>query len=268
VNDVPNVARMYDYYLGGDEARPADREAAERVLAAAPQVRDAVQENRGFLERAVTFLAGQGIDQYLDVGSGLPTQRNVHEILAEIRPGARVVYVDYDPVVVARSRELLAGIDTADCLAGDVRAIPALCADDRVRALIDFDRPVGVLLLAVLNFVGDEDDPAAILAGLPALIPAGGFVAFSHGARRDTVEVIEQAYRHTSGQAVLRTRDELHALLAGFDLLPPGLVYAAQWTVDPTPRPDPGTAMTLAAVAHLSPTLGVGCGVGGGQASG
>jgi hypothetical protein len=250
MTQLPNVARMYDYYLGGEEARPVDREAAERVLAAAPQVRLAVHENRGYLERAVTYLAGQGIDQFLDVGSGLPTRRNVHEILADVRSGARVMYVDYDPVVVARSRDLLAGIPTADCVEGDVRSIAALCGDDRVRALIDFDRPVGVLLLAVLNFVGDEDGPTGILTELRRLVPAGGFLALSHGARRQPVEVIEQAYQHTSGKAVLRTRDELLALLDGFELIPPGLVYAAQWTVG-EPRPDPGTAMTLAAIAHL-----------------
>lgn len=250
MTQLPNVARMYDYYLGGDEARPVDREAAERVLAAAPQVRAAVHENRGFLERAVTYLAGQGIDQFLDVGSGLPTRRNVHEILADARPGARVMYVDYDPVVVARSRELLAGISTADCIQGDVRSIAHLCADERVRALIDPERPVAVLLLAVLNFVGDEDGPAGILTGLRDLFPAGSYLALSHGARRQPVDVIEQAYQHTSGQAVLRTREELLVLLDGFDLVPPGLVSAAQWTVD-APRQDPGTAMTLAAIATL-----------------
>lgn len=106
---MPNVARMYDYYLGGTEARAVDQDAAKQVLAVAPQVRVAVAENRGFLERAVTFLAAHGIDQFLDLGSGLPTRRNVHEILADIAPGARVVYVDHDPDVVARSQELLAG---------------------------------------------------------------------------------------------------------------------------------------------------------------
>jgi SAM-dependent methyltransferase len=252
---TPNVARMYDYYLGGRESHPADRAAAERVLANAPQVRTAVRENRGFLERVVAHLAGQGIDQFLDLGSGLPTQRNVHQILADVSPGSRVVYVDHDPEVVARGRELLAGVDNADFLRGDVRRLGPLCEHPRVRALIDFGRPVGVLLLAVLNFVGDEDDPAGIVADLRRLVPPGSSLALSHGAReRDPrgARGIERHYLRTSGQAVLRTRAEVLRLLAGCDLLPPGLVYAAQWTATgEAPAGDPGTAMTLAALARL-----------------
>jgi S-adenosyl methyltransferase len=253
---VPNVARMYDYYLGGEESHPVDREAAERVLAVAPEVRVAVRENRGFLERAVTYLAGQGIVQFLDVGSGLPTQRNVHQILQEVSPGARVVYVDYDPEVVRRGRELLDDVHTAVYVQGDVRDLPGVCADPRVRAVIDVEQPVGVLLLAVLNFVGDQDDPAGIVRGLRALVAPGSMLAFSHGARRDQDEAtaagVQRAYRSTSGQAVLRTRAELTTALAGCRLVPPGLVYAAQWVADAkAPLADPGTAMTLAAVARL-----------------
>jgi len=253
---VPNIARMYDYYLGGLESRPVDREAAERVLAAAPQVRVAVRENRGFLERAVTYLAGRGIVQFLDVGSGLPTQRNVHQILREVSPGARVVYVDYDPEVVRRSQELLQDVRTAVYVQGDVRDLPRVCADPWVRAVIDFERPVGVLLLAVLNFVGDQDDPAGIMRGLRALVASGSLLAFSHGARREedkaTAAGVQRAYRGTSGQAVLRTRAELARLLEGCQLVPPGLVYATQWTADAdAPLADTGTAMTLAAVGRL-----------------
>jgi SAM-dependent methyltransferase len=246
---------MYDYYLGGQESRPLDRETADRVLFAAPQVRLAVQENRGFLERAVTFLAGLGIDQFLDIGSGLPTRRNVHEILAEVSPEARVAYVDYDPAVVLRSQELLTGIDTAGCVCGDVRQPALLCEDPQVRAIIDFDRPVAVLLVAVLNFVGPEDDPAAIIRQLRRLLSPGSMLAFSHGTRDPdprTANDIERVYRCASGQSVLRSRDEVLDLLDGCELFPPGLVYAAQWSADTdTPLGDPGTAMTLAAVARL-----------------
>jgi SAM-dependent methyltransferase len=246
---------MYDYYLGGEESQPVDQVAAERVLFAAPQVRLAVRENRGFLERAVTFLAGLGIDQFLDIGSGLPTRRNVHEILAEVAPAARVVYVDYDPVVVQRSQELLAGIDTAVCVCGDVRQPALLCEDPQVRALIDFDRPVAVLLVAVLNFVGPEDEPAAIIRQLRRLLSPGSMLAFSHGTREQdprTADDIERVYRLANGQSVLRTRAEVLDLLDGCELCPPGLVYAAQWYADTdTPLGDPGTAMTLAAVARL-----------------
>jgi SAM-dependent methyltransferase len=253
---VPNAARMYDYYLGGRESRPVDQVAAERVLFAAPQVRLAVRENRGFLERAVTFLAGHGLDQFLDIGSGLPTQRNVHQILAEVSPGARVVYVDYDPAVVQRSQELLTGIDTALCVCGDVRQSALLCDDPQVRANIDFDRPVAVLLVAVLNFVRPEDEPAAIIRQLRRLLSPGSMLAFSHGTRDQedprTADDIERIYRLASGQSVLRSRAEVLDLLDGCELCPPGLVYAAQWSADTdTPLGDPGTAMTLAAVARL-----------------
>lgn len=252
---VPNIARMYDYYLGGQESLPVDREAAEGVLAVAPEVRVAVRENRGFLERAVTYLAGQGIVQFLDIGSGLPTQRNVHQILQEVSPGARVVYVDYDPQVVRRSQELLVDVRTAVYVQGDVRDLTGVCAAPRVRAVIDFAHPVGVLLLAVLNFVGDQDNPAEILRGLRALVAPGSLLAFSHGARdqdQTTAADVQRAYRRTSGQAVLRTRAEVTRLLEGCQLVPPGLVYAAQWTPDANaPLTDPGTAMTLAAVGRL-----------------
>jgi SAM-dependent methyltransferase len=256
MNDaVPNVARMYDYYLGGTEAHAVDRDAAEKVLAAAPHVRAAVLENRGFLERAVAFLAARGIDQFLDLGSGLPTRRNVHEILADIAPGSRVVYVDHDPDVVTRGRELLAGEGTAICLRGDIRQLPRLVTDPAVRGMIDFTRPVGVLALAVLNFVGDEDDPAGIIQRLRRLVPAGSLLALSHGARPDADPVadgVERVYQRASGQAVLRTREELTWLLKDCEPLPPGLVYANQWTADPArPLPGAGTAMTLAAVVAL-----------------
>jgi hypothetical protein len=172
-----------------------------------------------------------------------------------VSPGARVVYVDYDPAVVQRSQELLTGIDTAVCVHGDVRQPAPLCEDPQVRAFIDFDRPVAVLLVAVLNFVGPEDDPAAIIGQLRRLLPAGSMLALSHGAREQdphTADDIERVYRRASGQSVLRSRAEVLDLLAGCELLPPGLVYAAQWSADAvTPLGDPGTAMTLAAVVRL-----------------
>ncbi|MDI1464713.1 SAM-dependent methyltransferase [Catellatospora sp. KI3] len=241
--DTPNVARMYDYYLGGTEATPVDQAAAEQVLAAVPQVRIAVQENRGFLERVVTRLAAAGIRQFLDIGSGLPTQRNVHEIAP---PGARVVYVDYDPYVVDRSQALLADVDGATCLLGDVREM----ADILDRCGLDFSRPVAVLMLAVLNFVGDEDHPAGLLTLLRKRLAEGSHLAVSHGAREDAnpVEEIETGYRRTSGQAVLRTREEVLDLLAGWQVQEPGVVYGAQW---PHADAEPGTRLTFAVLCRV-----------------
>ncbi|MEV0458321.1 SAM-dependent methyltransferase [Catellatospora methionotrophica] len=240
--DIPNVARMYDYYLGGTEANPVDQAAAEQVLAAAPQVRVAVRENRQFLDRVVAHLAAAGIRQFLDLGSGLPTQRNVHELLP---PGARVVYVDYDPHVVDRSRALLAEVDNATCLLGDVREL----ADILDGCGLDLSQPVGVLMLAVLNFVGDEDDPAGLLAALRLRLAEGSRLAVSHGAREDVglVEGIETRYQRASGQAVLRTREELLGLLAGWQVEPPGVVYGAQW---PHTSADPGTRLTFAVLCR------------------
>ncbi|GHJ47738.1 hypothetical protein Cs7R123_50800 [Catellatospora sp. TT07R-123] len=241
--DIPNVARMYDYYLGGTEATPVDQAAAEQVLAAVPQVRIAVRENRQFLDRVVTRLAEAGIRQFLDIGSGLPTRRNVHEIAP---PGTRVVYVDYDPYVVERSQTLLAAVDGATCLLGDVRE-PVDILD---RCGLDLSQPVGVLMLAVLNFVGDEDDPAGLLTSLRKRLAEGSCLAVSHGAREtaNPVEQIEAGYRRTSGQAVLRTRGELLDLLAGWQVQPPGVVYGAQW---PDAAADPGTRLTFAVLCQI-----------------
>jgi O-methyltransferase involved in polyketide biosynthesis len=240
--DVPNVARMYDYYLGGSEATAVDRAAAEKLLASAPNVRVAARENRQFLDRVVTRLASSGVRQFLDIGSGLPTQRNVHDI---VPPEARVVYVDYDPYVVRRSRELLSDVDNASCIHGDVRDLP----DILDRCGIDFTAPVGVLMLAVLNFVGDEDDPAGLLGVLRERLADGSYLAVSHGAREDArlVEEIESGYRRTSGQAVLRTRREVLDVLAGWQVQAPGVVYGAQW---PDPASDPGTRLTFAVLCR------------------
>ncbi len=239
--EIPNVARMYDYYLGGAEATDVDRRAAEQILAQAPQVRVAVQENRRFLERALTHLAAQGITQFLDIGSGLPTQRNVHQLLP---PQCKVVYVDYDPYVVERSAELLSTVDNAICRLGDVRDPDEILAGSG----LDLDRPVGVLLLAVLNFVSDDDQPEAILARLRQRLVAGSRLALSHGARHDDqlVQTIESSYRRTSGQAFLRTRAQIEHLLQGWQVLAPGVVFAAQW---PDHQADAGTRALYAAMA-------------------
>jgi hypothetical protein len=256
---VPNVARMYDYYLGGKDNYVADRATAEEVLSAAPQIRSAVRENRGFLERAVRYLAAEaGIRQFLDIGSGLPTQRNVHQIVADIAPGARVVYVDHDPVVVAHGKALLSGARSTAFLQADVRRPERILDDPAVQELIDFGKPVAVLLAAVLNFVGDDDDPAGIMDTLRRPMAPGSHLVISHGTRERhsrAAENIEKVYNRATEQAVLRTHEEILPFFSGFDLLPPGLVYAAQWRPDaPRSADDPGTAMTLAGVAALAST--------------
>ena len=180
---VPNPARIYDYFLGGKDNFPADREVAEQVVAIAPVARDIVEDNRAFLRRAVRLLAGEaGIRQFIDLGSGLPTQGNVHEIAQAAVPDARVVYVDNDAMVVTHSRALLAGDNTA-AIEADLRDPDSVMGHPEVRELIDFDQPIALLLMAILHFVPDDEDPYGIVARFRDALPAGSYLALSHGNR-------------------------------------------------------------------------------------
>lgn len=256
---IPNVARMYDYYLGGKENFEADRTAAAKVIAAFPDVRAAVRENRAFLVRAVRFLAAEaGIRQFIDIGTGLPTQNNVHEVALLAAPDARVIYSDYDPVVVTHGRMILSGATSAAFVDGDIRRLDEILQDADVRSLIDFDEPVAVLLAAILNFVADDEDPAGIITRLRTAMASGSYLVISHGASEErpaTAQDVAKVYEKATAQAALRSRAEIRPFFAGFELLEPGLVYAAQWhpgvsasTADQT---DPGTAMTLVGVGRL-----------------
>ena len=161
---VPNPARIYDYLLGGKDNFPADREVAEQLLAIAPVAHDVVEDNRAFLRRAVRVLTREaGIRQFIDLGSGLPTQGNVHEIVQAIAPDARVVYVDNDAMVVTHGRALLAGDNTV-AIQADLREPEVILGHPEVRELIDFDQPVALLLMAILHFIPDEQDPWGIVA--------------------------------------------------------------------------------------------------------
>jgi S-adenosyl methyltransferase len=256
---IPNVARMYDYYLGGKDNYEADRTAAEQVIAAFPDVRMAVRENRAFLTRAVRFLAGDaGIRQFIDIGAGLPTQDNVHEIACSVAPDARVVYADYDPVVVAHGQMILSGATSSVFIEGDVRHPEDILGKPELRSLIDFDEPVALMLVAILNFVADEEDLAGILGRLRSVMAPGSYLVISHGAgeaRPATVQKITNIYQNATARAVLRSRAEILSFFAGFDLVDPGLVYASQWRPNVRPltgeRAAPGTGMTLAGVGRL-----------------
>jgi hypothetical protein len=251
---------MYDYYLGGKDNYEADRAAAAQVIAAFPDVRVAVRENRAFLARAVRFLAADaGIRQFIDIGTGLPTQSNVHEIAAAAAPGIRVVYADYDPVVVAHGQMILSNDSAAAFIQGDIRRPDDILDDPELRPLINFDEPVAILLLAILNFVADDADPVGITGRLRARMAPGSYLVISHGASEErpaTVEQITKVYQNATAQAVLRTRAEILPFFAGFDLVEPGLVYAAQWRPDVRHTADAaapaGTAMTFAGVGKLS----------------
>src|SRR6266540_721410 len=209
--NVANPARIYDYLLGGKDNFPADREVAEQVIAVAPTARDVTRQNRAFLRRAVRFLAGEaGVRQFLDIGSGLPTQGNVHEIAQAIAPDTCVVYVDNDPIVVTHGRALLAGDNTA-VIKADLREPDAIVGHPKVREVIDFDRPIAVLLVSVLHFVKDEHDPEGIVARF-----------------RDAVPIVN------------RTGAEVRRLFDGWDLVDPGLVSIQLWKPDDASSALPG----------------------------
>jgi hypothetical protein len=246
---VPNPARIYDYLLGGKDNFPADREIAEQMLAIAPVAREVVEDNREFLRRAVEVLADAGTRQFIDLGSGLPTQGNVHEIAQAAAPGSRVVYVDNDPMVVAHSRALLAGDNTV-AIEGDLRQPDKVLEHPEVRELIDFGQPVALLLLAILHFVPDDEDPFGIVARYRDALPAGSHLAISHGTRdiperpdlspedmADMGAKVEQLYQLTTASLVTRTRAEVERFFDGLELLDPGVVEIQRW------RPDGRTSL-------------------------
>jgi hypothetical protein len=178
---TPSPARMYDYYLSGKDNFPPDREAAERALEVFPAGRDLAWANRRFMVSAVTFLAGKGIDQFIDIGTGIPASPNVHEVARSVNPAASVAYVDNDPVVLAHDRALLAGAEGIAVVDGDARQAHEFTDDHDLRKVIDFTRPVGVLLVAVLHFVRDQENPWENVAFLRELMAPGSYLALSHG---------------------------------------------------------------------------------------
>jgi hypothetical protein len=242
---VPNPARIYDYLLGGKDNYPADRDVAEQVVAIAPVARDVVQDNRAFLRRVVRFLTREaGIRQFIDLGSGLPTQGNVHEIAQAIAPEARVVYVDNDAMVVTHSRALLAGDNTL-AVQADLREPDVILKHPEVRELIDFDQPIALLLLAILHFLPDDQDPLGIVARFREALPAGSYLTISHGTRdvpaRPDMSAeamaemgarVERLYQQTTASIVTRGRAQVERFFDGFDLVDPGLVEIQRWRPD------------------------------------
>jgi hypothetical protein len=231
----PSVARSYDYMLGGSHNFAADREFAHKVLAVVPEAALHAQANRAFLRRAVRFLVDAGVRQFLDIGSGIPTLGNVHEIAQKAAPEARVVYADIDPVAVAHSRAILAGNDRATAIKADLRWPDAILAHPDGRALLDLTQPLGVLLVSVLHYIPDADDPGGIVARLREVMAPGSYVAIAHGvneARPDDVSQISQLSRQTTTPITYRSRADVERFFIGFDLVEPGLVWAPQWRSD------------------------------------
>ena len=233
---MPSAARMYDYFLGGRDNFEADREAAEQVIAAYPETRTVARANRRFLTRAVWFLAEHGIRQYVDLGSGMPTSPTVHEVARQVRPDARVVYVDNDPVVGTHYRYICDGSSGLAFIAGDIRASHDILAKLRLSGIIDLSEPVAFLCAAVLHFVPDEHDPKGIVSALRRCMAPGSYLVISHGAAdgvsKKVLSEIADVYQGVTAPAVPRTANEISEFFTGLDLVEPGLVEASRWRSD------------------------------------
>jgi hypothetical protein len=249
--DRANAARIYDYFLGGAHNFASDRDQAARIVAANPDMPRVCRVNRDYLGRVVRWCVEAGIDQFLDLGSGVPTVGNVHEIALRLCPEARVAYVDFEPVAVQHARDITATLDGVTVTQADLRQPEEVLQAPTVAGLLDFSRPVAILAIAVLHFV-DDDVPAIFGRYREALAP-GSVLAINHGSSdqddpelAEAVRNIERGYRGSATPVVLRDRTQIRALLTGFELVPPGLVDPVHW-----PVPDPG-----------SPPIGAYAGIG------
>lgn len=237
----PHPARMYDYFLGGKDNYQVDQEAAEQFMKAAPEVREGVLANRRFLLRAVRHVVAEGgVRQILDIGTGLPTEPNVHQVARALAPDTRVVYVDNDPIVSTHSMALLEEPDTAVVLA-DLRDPRAVLDHPEVRRLIDFDRPVALLLVAVMHFVSDAEDPGGILATLRDALPVGSWLVLSHATgdvHQDRRADAAAVYRKATASMNLRPHARILEFFGDFALTEPGLVRVTDWRPEEPARPD------------------------------
>jgi len=262
----PNVARMYDAALGGHANVVADRAALDALLDAYPDTRRAAQANRAFLRRAVAFLTGQGIDRFLDVGSGLPTVGNVHEVAQRANPKARVVYVDNDPVAVRYSRELLEeeGVSGVTAVEADLRDPTAILARPEVRRLLAARRPLALLLLAVLPLIPDDDEARRVVGQLTAALPSGSYLAISHATREggaaEALAQFARQYEVRTSPVAFRLRATIEGFFAGCALVPPGLVFVPAW------RPDSAHDILVDEPERAAAVAGVGCKEGGRRA--
>ncbi len=233
--DRPNAARVYDYFLGGSHNLAADRKLAAQVLSAIPDAALVAQANRAFLRRAVLYCVEAGIRQFLDLGSGIPTVGNVHEVAQRAAADSRVVYVDIEPVAVAHSRAILAGNDRVAVLQADVGDTERILGDPGLQRLLDLGQPVAVLMVAVLPFVSDAVDPWGIVARFRDAVSRGSYLVLSHGtadARPEDVAMLTERYRSTSTPVTMRSRHQVERFFTGFELVDPGLVFVQQWRPD------------------------------------
>jgi hypothetical protein len=251
---------MYNYYLGGKDHFAADRAAADKAIEAFPSLAVAARENRAFIRRAVTYVSSAGgVDQFLDIGSGLPSAGAVHEVAQGINPAARVVYVDNDPLVLAHARALLTSTPEGRCayIHADMREPRKILGDPATLETLDFSRPVALILAAVLHFLSDQDEPARIVATLMDALPSGSYLVASHGSPEYIPDEVEQGITraYTTGGVNVTVRD--HSQFAdiafrGLELVPPGLLVISEWQPEPAagPRPHPWEVSVNGGVAR------------------
>jgi hypothetical protein len=238
----PHPARMYDYYLGGRDNYEVDREAAERIIEAAPGVVLGARSNRDFLQRAVRHLVESGVRQIIDIGTGIPTSPNTHEIAHSVSPEVRIAYIDNDPIVATHAGARLLGTGNTGFFLADMRDPRTILQHPTISELIDFDEPVALMLVSVLHFVTDAEDPVGMIATLRDALPPRSYLVLSHATAdfhpSESVEVAE-IYKKATASLTPRTHDEVLALFDGFDLIDPGLVQVHEWRaegpVDPKP---------------------------------
>ncbi len=258
---VPHPARRYNYWLGGKDHFAADRESGDAIAAVFPTARVAAIENRRFLRRAVTYLTAEaGVRQFLDIGTGIPAPDNTHEVAQAIDPTVRVVYVDNDPIVMTHARALLDSTPEGATayLEADLRNGDALLRTPQVASTLDLSQPVGLLLVAVLHFLEDKDEPHRIVADLVRALPSGSYLVASHAtADLLTAELKATAAAMTSsgkhGSLALRSREEFNRFFDGLEMVAPGIVSVADWRADgePPPRPTPAEVSCYGAVARI-----------------
>ncbi len=233
--DKPNAARVYDYYLGGSHNFAVDREMARKAMELWPELPMIMRANRAFLRRSVQYIAEQGVTRFLDIGSGIPTFGAVHEIAREVDADARVVYVDRDPVAVAHSRLLLKDDPLSAVVQADLRDTDDLLAQPAVAELLAPGEPVAVLMVAVLHFITDDEDPEGIVRRLYQAVPPASYLALSHAGlegRPDQAGPHQDLYARTPTPLTMRTRDRITGLFNGFELVEPGVVYFSEWHPD------------------------------------
>ncbi|WP_425839173.1 SAM-dependent methyltransferase [Streptomyces fractus] len=240
---VPSVSRIYDFYLGGSHNFEVDREAARKAIEFLPGLPKIMQANRAFMRRAVRYAADLGITQFLDIGSGIPTFGNVHEVAQQASPGASVVYVDHDPVAVAHSRAVLEDVPHTGVVTADLRRPREILESPEVAELIDLERPVALLLVAVLHFIEEADDPYAAVAELSEALAPGSLLIVTHASNEGMPIETERAdgmvdvYRNdVRNPLIMRNRDEVKRFFKGYEVVEPGIVAMPVWRPDTAPE--------------------------------